>query len=358
VAICGLHFTAMAAVSLDPSAMIPLPDALASPEWLAVAVTAVTLMIIVLSLAGSLMDQHLAERKASESTRLRRYVTELEATKRELEQTAAELTGALDQAAASSRAKSQFLATMSHELRTPLNAVLGFAELLKLQLYGPLGDPRYLGYAGDIHASGGHLLAVINDVLDFAKIDAGRLTLVEDEVDIPELLDSVLPMIRGAATEAGLTLSEEHEPELRLRGDRRRLKQILLNLLSNAVKFTPSGGRVKVTAERAGRDIAISVTDTGIGIDPADMPRALQAFGQIDNRLARAYEGTGLGLPLCMQLMELHGGTLTLDSAIGRGTEVTIRFPAERVITPLRVETVDPAFMPAQAEFRAAAGDD
>jgi signal transduction histidine kinase len=221
---------------------------------------------------------------------------------------------------------------MSHELRTPLNAVIGFAELLKTELYGPLGDERYRDYACDIYASARHLLELINDVLDYAKIDAGRLTLDDKDIEVPEIIDSVLRMIGGTAGEAGLTLREDHQPGLRLRGDRRRIKQILLNLLSNAIKFTPKGGNITVTAGRSGPEIIISVIDTGIGIAAADIPLALEPFGQIDNGLDRSYEGTGLGLPLCKQLMQVHGGTLHIDSTVGIGTAVTITFPAERVI--------------------------
>src|SRR5437762_3511378 len=192
-----------------------------------VVLAAVACVFACLALA-SLISRARAVRKVGETDRLRQYVLELEATKRELEATAASLTGTLDQAAASGRAKSQFLATMSHELRTPLNAVIGFAELLKTELFGPLGDVRYRDYAGDIHASARHLLELINDVLDYAKIDAGRLTLDEKELEVPELVDGVLRMIGGKAAEAGLTLREEHQPGLRLRGDRRRIKQVLL----------------------------------------------------------------------------------------------------------------------------------
>ncbi len=332
LAIVALHFTGMSALTLEPGMGLPIPFQVTSPEWLAVAVAAVTLMIIGLSLAGSVMDQHLAERKVLETERLRQHVVELEATKQELEATGASLRDALDRAAASNRAKSQFLATMSHELRTPLNAVIGFSELLELELHGALGDRRYRDYATSIRDSGAHLLALINDVLDFAKIDAGRLTLADDEVDIPELFAASLRIVQGAAADAGLELRVDRpSADLpRLRADERRVKQIVLNLLSNAIKFTPSPGTVTIAARRRGPDLIMTVSDTGIGIAPADFDKALEPFGQIDNRLARAYEGTGLGLPLCKQLVELHGGSLSLDSELGRGTTVTAIFPAER----------------------------
>jgi signal transduction histidine kinase len=333
-AILSLHFTAMSAVTLIPNMELAVPDRVTAPEWLAVAVTAVTLAIIVLSLAGSVVDQHLAERKAQETERLRRHVAELQEIKRELEATGADLRTALDSAAASNRAKSQFLATMSHELRTPLNSVIGFAELLGVELHGPMGDARYRDYASSIRDSGAHLLALINDVLDFAKIDAGRLELAEEEIDVGELFEASLRMVKSAADEAGLALHKEiAEGELlRLRGDHRRVKQVLLNLLSNAIKFTPGPGTVTISAGRQGGRIVITVADTGIGIAADDLHKALEPFGQIDNRLARAYEGTGLGLPLSKQLMALHGGSLRLDSVPGAGTTVTLSFPAERVL--------------------------
>jgi signal transduction histidine kinase len=333
-AILSLHFTAMSALTLVFDMELPVVDPVAAPEWLAVAVAALTLLIIVLSLAGSVFDQHLAERKVQETERLRRHVAELEEIKLELEATGADLKKALDKAGASNRAKSQFLATMSHELRTPLNSVIGFAELLGIEIHGELGDPRYRDYAASIRDSGAHLLALINDVLDFAKIDAGRLDLAEDEIDIPELFAGSLRMVASAAADAGLVLREEiADADLpRLRADQRRIKQILLNLLSNAIKFTPGPGTVTIGARREGGEVVITVADTGIGIAPDDLNKALEPFGQIDHRLARAYEGTGLGLPLSKQLIELHGGSLRLDSRPGVGTTVTLTFPTDRIM--------------------------
>ena len=314
--------------------MLPMPDQVVAPAWLTVAVAAVTLTFIVLSLAGAVFDRQLAMRTLQETEQLRRRVAELEETKRELETTGANLRRALDAAAASNRAKPQFLATVSHELRTPLNSVIGFAELLGIEIHGELGDRRYRDYAASIRDSGAHLLALINDVLDFAKIDAGRLELAEDEIDVPELFAASLRMVKSAADEAGLALHEVlADAELpRLRGDQRRVKQILLNLLSNAIKFTPGPGVVTIAARRQGDTVVISVADTGIGIAPEDLEKALEPFGQIDNRLARAYEGTGLGLPLSKQLMEVHGGSLRLDSQPEVGTTVWLTFPAERTM--------------------------
>ncbi len=333
VAICGLHFTAMAAVALEPNPLIAVSDEVMAPEWLAVAIAAVTVLIIALGLLGSIVDQHLASRATAEAERLRHHIAELEATKRVLEATTTDLKIALDTAATASQAKSQFLATMSHELRTPLNAIIGFSELLATEAFGPLGDPHYPDYAQNIHASGRHLLGLINDVLDFSKLDAGRLDLHDEEIDLHELVASVLRMVEIEASRAGLALEAALGEALpHLRADARRVRQVLLNLLSNAVKFTPRGGAVRVTIARHGGGLGIVISDTGIGIAAADIPRALEHFGQVDSSLSRKYEGTGLGLPLARRLMELHGGRLDLESAVGIGTTVTARFPAERLV--------------------------
>ncbi|UEM18411.1 hypothetical protein JL100_014860 [Skermanella mucosa] len=332
-AICSLHFTAMLGVTVEPDSSTAIPDYVIAPRSLAIAVAAVTITIITFGLAGSLLDQHLASRAEREARRLRRYVAELEATQRELRSTARDLTEALDAAAAASQAKSQFLATMSHELRTPLNAVIGFADLMVKEAYGPLGDERYRDYSGIIRDSGSHLLSLINDVLDISKLDANRLELVEDTVDVRRMLTDAVQMISGQADKAQLTLScRPPSPGVRLRADARRMRQILLNLLSNAVKFTPSGGSISITAESCGEGFEIAIRDTGIGIASDDIPIALERFGQIDSRFCRRYEGTGLGLPLAKRLMELHGGTLDLVSEVGSGTRVSCRFPAERIV--------------------------
>jgi len=333
LAIAGLHFTAMAAVSIDYDPTIDPSGQSLPQEWLAVVVTVVMVLIITLGLWGSAVDHHLAERAKTEAVRLRAHVAELEETKRELEATASDLETALEAAPAASQAKSQFLSTMSHELRTPLNAVIGFSEFLAKQSFGPLGDQRYAEYAVSICDSGKHLLGLINDILDFTKVDAGKLELQEEELDIADVIGASLRMVDGQAKAAGLHLAIEIEPALPvLRGDQRRVRQVLLNLLSNAVKFTPEGGEVRVSAMMVSDGIAIVVADTGIGIAPEDIPRALERFGQIDNALSRKYEGTGLGLPLSKRLMELHGGTLALESAVGVGTKAIVTFPADRLV--------------------------
>ena len=241
---------------------------------------------------------------------------------------------ARQQAETANRAKTEFLANMSHELRTPLNAILGFSELIKNELLGPLGNPRYRDYAGDIHESGTHLLQVITDILDISKVEAGKLELHEEAVDIGDLIGNSVHLIAERAKEAGLSVAVKTESGLRaIYADERLIKQCLINLLSNAVKFTPEGGYIIVRALN-GQDgtMVISVADTGIGIEKAEIPRVLAPFGQADGSLSRKYEGTGLGLPLVKSFVELHGGSLDIQSGIGVGTTVTIRFPAERVL--------------------------
>src|SRR5882724_9379244 len=328
----AMHYTAMAAVTLDPSPLVPVPEQAMPPEWLAFGVALTTLIILGAGLASSIVDQRVAAVSTREAARLRATVSELEETKRRLEATTVDLTSALDAADAGDRAKSQFLATMSHELRTPLNAIIGFAEFLGTDLCGPL-TPKQRGYVGDIHRASAHLLALVNDVLDLSQVDARQLALDEDVVELGESIAGAITMVALRAAEVGIDLRSMIAPGLPpVRADERRLRQILLNLLSNAVKFTPKGGAITLAAERRGRDVAITVTDTGIGMAPEHIGIALARFGQVDNRLARRYEGTGLGLPLVKRLVELHGGTLAIASTLGRGTTVTIQLPAERIV--------------------------
>ncbi len=240
---------------------------------------------------------------------------------------------AKEEAQAADKAKSEFLANMSHELRTPLNAIIGFSDILKDQSLGPLGNENYAEYSKDINDAGRHLVNVIGDILDIAKAESGKLTLEEDEVDMVHTLQSSLRMVRVRAEEASVALESKAPTEsITVLGDSRKLKQMLLNLLSNAIKFTPEGGHVEAgyhLTEDGG--LILQVTDSGIGIAEEDIDKALAPFVQVDARLSRNYEGTGLGLPLVVAMTELHGGTLDLKSELDVGTTVSICLPAERV---------------------------
>jgi signal transduction histidine kinase len=223
--------------------------------------------------------------------------------------------------------KSAFLANMSHELRTPLNAVIGFSEMLTARYFGDL-TAKQAEYVGDIHASGKHLLSLINDILDLSKIEAGRMELELDEFDLPAALDNALTLVRERAQRGGVALRLEADPGLRaFRADERKLKQVMLNLLSNAVKFTPGGGSVTVVAKRVDGNAEIAVSDTGVGIVPEDQEAIFEAFRQVGTDVTRKREGTGLGLALARRFVELHGGTIGVASAPGKGSTFTVTLP-------------------------------
>jgi len=232
------------------------------------------------------------------------------------------------------KSKSEFLATMSHELRTPLNAIIGFSDVLKKQLYGTLGNERYIEYVADINSSGLHLLAIINDILDLAKAEAGKLELREDTFDLIQCVQDCIQMCRGRADEGGVKLTlDAPQWELDAFGDERLLRQLVLNLVSNGVKFTPPNGQVRVSLkadERAG--IFIEVIDTGIGIPREHLDRVLRPFEQVERALSRRHGGTGLGLPFAKKIAELHGGSLWLESEVDKGTHVAVRLPPKRLL--------------------------
>ncbi len=236
------------------------------------------------------------------------------------------------------KAKSEFLANMSHELRTPLNAINGFSEIMVNELFGPLGDKRYGEYAQDILSSGQHLLALINDILDMAKIEAGKLNLKFEPLRVIEVVEDAARLMRNRAEAAGLELAIEVPDLPEIEGDMRALKQVLLNLLSNSVKFTPRGGRITMTAALemgpTGERVRFGVKDTGIGISDKDMQRLARPFEQIESQLSKTQQGSGLGLALTKSLVEMHGGFLRIESAPGKGTMVSFTLPLQQSDIP------------------------
>lgn len=240
-----------------------------------------------------------------------------------------------ERAEAASEAKSLFLANMSHELRTPLNAIIGYSEIIRDQIFGANAVAQYTEYAGDIYNSGHHLLTLIIDILDTAKIDAGKFELEDEIVDLAVLIDLSVAQVRLAIESKRLGLELTIPDGLpRVRADASRLKQVLINLLSNAVKFTPEGGHIRVGVRCSAEGETIcEVSDTGIGMSSEDIAVALEPFSQVENGLTKSYDGTGLGLPLAQRLVELHGGIMEIESAKGCGTTVRVRLPAERTVT-------------------------
>ncbi len=264
---------------------------------------------------------------------VRARTAELSERNRELADAVAALEEARQQAELASKAKDSFLAHMSHELRTPLNAIIGFAEIIRDRVGGPAWSERYFEYAGDIHASGVHLLSLINDVLDLAKIESGHFDFTPEPVALGELLAECKVLVRQRARKAGVDLVDETGPGLpTIEGDRRALKQIIANLLSNAIKYTPAGGRA-VLGVRSPADggLAVTVADTGIGISPVALETIFRPFARGDLKVRRHFEGTGLGLAISRQLAELHQGRLDIASTEGHGTTATLWLPPARV---------------------------
>ena len=271
---------------------------------------------------------------------LRERIDELQEAKIKLERQGENLVllsdklrAARDDAQAANQAKSEFLANISHELRTPLVGVIGFSEIMESEALGPMGSPQYREYAGDINQAGQHLLALINNLLNLSKIESGKEELLESEIDIGGIVATTVRLLHTQIEEDHIVIERDVQSDMpRLVADEGKVKQILINLLGNAVKFTREGGRIAIKAwARQDSGCVIQIADSGIGIAPHDIPKALAPFGQVDGVFNRKYEGTGLGLPLAKSLVELHGGVLDLQSEVGVGTTVTIRFPVWRL---------------------------
>ena len=246
----------------------------------------------------------------------------------------------VEQAQEANRAKSAFLANMSHELRTPLNAIMGFSEVMMDQHLGPLDNPRYLAYSGDIHASGRYLLGIINDILDLSKIEAGKMSLESaEEFPLCQAVEGSLSICRNLGEKFGVRVeSYLLSDDVHLLAVERMIRQILINLVGNAIKFTPAGGCVTIGGEYLpGGGYALMVQDSGIGMTEAEIHKALTPFGQVENKMTATHNGTGLGLPLAKAMLELHDGTLDIASAPGRGTCLTLNFPHHRVSIGRRV---------------------
>ena len=300
---------------------------LGDPFYLALAAMAVGVHIYFIFLAKGLNSTTLAMLK------FRAQKDELIA---ELEEAKAISDEARRRAEAANLAKSRFLATMSHELRTPLNAILGFSEVMKAEVMGPLNNPTYKDYAGNIHDSGSHLLKLINEILDLSRIEAGRYDLHEEAVRIVDVVDDCQRLLKLRADSKNLVVIERYEEGLpQLWVDERAIRQICLNLLSNAVKFTPRGGKITLSVGRTPEGGQfISVRDNGPGIPKEEIPKVLQPFGQGSLAQQTAEGGTGLGLPIVQSLVDLHGGSLEIRSELRKGTEAIVRLPRKRVLNP------------------------
>jgi two-component system, cell cycle sensor histidine kinase PleC len=262
---------------------------------------------------------------------MRSIVTELERSEQQAADLAAKYNAERQRAEEASSAKSGFLANMSHELRTPLNAINGFSEIMVQQMYGPLGDRRYHTYATDILDSGRHLLELINDVLDMAKVEAGKFKIYPKSMDLQETISQAMRLVRGRAEEKSISIEADIGEAVDIVGDARAIKQIMINLLTNAIKFTPDAGRVLVQVKSRFEDVTIRVIDTGIGIPAEHLPRLARPFEQVENEHAKANQGTGLGLALCRSFAEMHGGNLTITSEVGVGTMVSVTLPRHAV---------------------------
>jgi two-component system cell cycle sensor histidine kinase PleC len=292
-------------------------------------------MVALCTLTAEILFLHLASHLYDQNVQNLAYRAEKDAIFAELEQAKAVSDEARRRAEVANRAKSQFLATMSHELRTPLNAILGFSELMRGEMLGPIGNPAYKAYLDDIHSSGQHLLRIINDILDLSRIEAGKRELREELASLPEIAHEACSLLDLKAREKEIRVVEIFEEDLsKVVVDEQAMRQVVLNLVSNALKFTPAGGEVtvKVGRTQAGGQY-ISVRDNGPGIPEDEIPVVLSAFGQGAISIKQAEQGTGLGIPIVQALIHLHGGNFTLRSKVGVGTEAIAMLPAKRVVS-------------------------
>ena len=269
------------------------------------------------------------EKLIDSEKRLMATVSDLRASQQRTAELAENYAEEKTRAEEANQAKSKFLANMSHELRTPLNAIIGFSEIMESGMFGPLGAEKYHEYCNDIRGSGQYLLEVINDILDMSKIEAGRIRLDFEDLSLDALLNEAMRVVGTRAQDKQLQLTARISPELKLRADRRALKQIALNLLSNAVKFTPAGGRVTVRGRTTDHCVTLAIADTGIGIASDALARLGRPFEQVESQLTKSHQGSGLGLAISKSLVELHGGRMRIRSALGKGTLVVVRLPLE-----------------------------
>jgi two-component system cell cycle sensor histidine kinase PleC len=313
----------------------PGPDGMTEVElrdgrWIQIAERRTSEGGLVMSAADVTAIKRQDEARRLNEEKLQALVRRLEASQGELAELARKYEAEKVRAEGANKAKSEFLANMSHELRTPLNAINGFSEIMVGQMFGPLGDRRYQGYATDILNSGQHLLALINDILDMSKIEAGKLSLHLEPVAIDEVVEDAVRLVRDRAEAAGLTLEVAIPALPEAEADFRAVKQVMLNLLSNAVKFTPRGGRITVDAAQEGDRLRVRVADTGIGISGEDLARLARPFEQAESQLVKTQQGSGLGLALTKSLVELHQGRLDLESEPGVGTTTSFTLPLHR----------------------------
>jgi signal transduction histidine kinase len=330
VGVVAVHFTGMAALVYVPDPSVALHNVVLAPPVLAITIAVVAFAMLAIGLIVSIVDRHLEFKANCEAKQLRRYIDELEATKREL-------LAAKFQADAANQAKSNFLANMSHDLRTPLNAIIGFTDLMQQRVLGPIAPARYGEYINDIHQSGKHLLSLINDILDLAKIESGHRELDEQHLSPGDLIQKAIGFIQPQAAASRVSLRTEMLTHDFLRGDERALVQLLTNLISNAVKFSSPGGGVRIFAESLlGGGMALGVEDQGPGMSPEDLKKALEPFGQAKAMETIEGYGIGLGLPIVRALVEAHGGILRIESEIDKGTRVLAEFPGERVLGQIR----------------------